>query len=224
MQTFRMCNETEADFQVTCVYVQMCLCRFSTAEASLVMVDEQRKSPWRPPPLSETQTAPRVNTPSSTFKCTITGMHTYTHNYSLTASTGARLYIILCITIKEWGFPTKRIGLVWKIVALKSKYLFRNLFKCPVIQSVVTLWKSDQDAAAKVSILPFYFFFLNRRSCVQACALLHMLFMISFQPYHTIGWQMDERAHILYNQSFNFLLQLRWVNWKFVCQVEVDTD
>lgn len=102
----RTCNEAEVDFQVN-VYVGA-KASVHIYKRSLVMVEEQRKSAWCAPPLSETQTAPTVN--SQRHSRTFTGLHTCTHNYSLTASTDAKLYITLWVTIKVWGFPMKQIS------------------------------------------------------------------------------------------------------------------
>ncbi len=99
--------------------------------------------------------------------------HTHTRNYSLAASTDAKLYIMLCITSGGVSLlnTSKHIGLVcksnhqsWKIVAQKSKYNLYDRFKHPLIQSLVTIWKSDQGILALSLLL----------MCLGLCFVAHV--------------------------------------------------
>lgn len=144
-----------------------CLSRFSAAEASLVVVEWTEEVPvmcsttvCNPDSSHSQHTEFNIQMHNYTF----TDTHTYTHNSSLAGSTDAKLYIMLCITSKEQGFPTQHIKM-YRFNAENCCIKIRwqpvwivDLFKCPMIHSLLTMWKSEQDAAAEVNMLTLSLF------------------------------------------------------------------
>lgn len=165
----------------------MCL-HVCAAEASLVVVEEQRKFLWCAPPLSETQTAPTVNTQHSNAQSTI---HRHTQAHVITAWPPALMpsSILYCVSLAGSGVS---------LLNMQAKS-----------QTFLLHWKLNYNLCRLWIFLSYQWSGCSRNLhfCYVSRPVLCCTWLWSNSSPLTLLDDKWMKEHSFCNGSFNFLLQ-----------------